>query len=256
KVASVEAPTVAFDANSLARSDLEPPKNPNKRKHPEPSTESRVQHDQTEATTEDKTDVSNLATYFGDKPFVYEQTPVGVTMGLARTTPTDGLAWYLKATLVKEGEGIGCFNVIGQVGIDTYRSGCVAYKVAHQILRRKQPDNNFFTKSVVHLHFPKAGGQSAGCTMSTSLLSFAMNKPVRKNLAMTGEITLTGGILPVAYVKEKTIGARRSQVKTIIFPEGNRKDFDELPENLKEGLDVHFVDDYEQIFELAFNYDH
>ena len=62
--------------------------------------------------------------------------------------------------------------------------------------------------------------------------------------------------LNISQVKEKTIAARRSQVKMIIFPEANRKDFDELPENVKEGLDVHFVDEYEQVFELAFGYDH
>ncbi|KAL0858029.1 hypothetical protein Bca101_063183 [Brassica carinata] len=81
-----------------------------------------------------------------------------------------------------------------------------------------------------------------------------MKKPVRKDLAMTGEVTLTGRILPIGGVKEKTIAARRSQVKMMIFPEGNRRDFDGLACNLKEGLDVHFVDEYEQIFELAFGY--
>ncbi|CDY18803.1 BnaAnng02680D [Brassica napus] len=73
------------------------------------------------------------------------------------------------------------------------------------------------------------------------------------NLAMSGEITPTGEILQIGHVKDKTMGARRSQLKTIIYPEANRREFDELPENLKDGLDVHFVDEYEQIFELAFN---
>ncbi|KAL0804004.1 hypothetical protein Bca101_096494 [Brassica carinata] len=99
-------------------------------------------------------------------------------------------------------------------------------------------------------------GPSAGCTMITSLLSLAMKKPVRKDLAMTGEVTLTGRILPIGGLKEKTMAARRSQVKVIIFPEANRRDFEDLEESVKEGLDVHFVDEYEQIFELAFGYDH
>ncbi|KAH0872503.1 hypothetical protein HID58_069865 [Brassica napus] len=92
--------------------------------------------------------------------------------------------------------------------------------------------------------------------MITSLLSLAMKKPVRKDLAMTGEVTLTGRILPIGGLKEKTMAARRSQVKVIIFPEANRRDFEDLEESVKEGLDVHFVDEYEQIFELAFGYDH
>ncbi|RCU07999.1 endopeptidase La, partial [Acinetobacter baumannii] len=87
-------------------------------------------------------------------------------------------------------------------------------------------------------------GPSAGCTMITSMLSIAMKKPVRKDLAMTGEVTLTGKILPIGGVKEKTIAARRGGVKTIIFPAANRRDFDELAPNVKEGLDVHFVEDY------------
>lgn len=69
---------------------------------------------------------------------------------------------------------------------------------------------------------------------------------------MTGEVTLTGRILPIGGVKEKTIAARRSNVKTIIFPSANRRDFDELADNVKEGLDVRFVDNYNQILELAF----
>ncbi|CAM8936787.1 unnamed protein product [Rhodiola kirilowii] len=79
-----------------------------------------------------------------------------------------------------------------------------------------------------------------------------MNKPVKKDLAMTGEVTLTRKILPIGGVKEKTIAARRSGVKTIIFPSANRRDFDELAPNVKEGLDVHFAEDYSQIFSLAF----
>ncbi|CAH8353335.1 unnamed protein product [Eruca vesicaria subsp. sativa] len=71
---------------------------------------------------------------------------------------------------------------------------------------------------------------------------------------MSGEITPTGGIGQISHVMDKIVGARRSQLKTIIFPEANRREFDELPENVKEGLDVQFVDEYEQIFELAFNY--
>ncbi|KAF8038885.1 hypothetical protein BT93_B1437 [Corymbia citriodora subsp. variegata] len=96
---------------------------------------------------------------------------------------------------------------------------------------------------------------SAGCTMITSMLSLAMKKPVKKDLAMTGEVTFTGRILPIGWVKEKTIAARRSEIKTIIFPSANRTDYDELASNVKEGLDVHFVDDYSQIFNLAFGED-
>nr|CAB3501053.1 unnamed protein product [Digitaria exilis] len=82
-----------------------------------------------------------------------------------------------------------------------------------------------------------------------------MGKSVKKDLAMTGEVTLTGRVLPISGVKEKTIAARRSGVKTIIFPSANRRDFDELASNVKEGLEVHFVDRYNEIYNIAFTRD-
>ncbi|KAL0661215.1 hypothetical protein Bca4012_098052 [Brassica carinata] len=122
----------------------------------------------------------------------------------------------------------------------------IAHTVAGRIMFEKEPKDGATPKD----------GPSAGCTMITSLLSLAMKKPIRKDLAMTGEVTLTGRILPIGGLKEKTMAARRSQVKVIIFPEANRRDFEGLEESVKERLDVHFVDEYEQIFELAFGDDH
>ncbi len=109
------------------------------------------------------------------------------------------------------------------------------------------------------MHIPEGAtpkdGPSAGCTMVTSLLSIALNKPVREDIAMTGEVTLTGKILPIGGVKEKTIAAKRSGVKTLIFPKDNKKDYDELQDYIKKGLTVHFADYYKDIYELALNYD-
>ncbi|VVA94471.1 unnamed protein product [Arabis nemorensis] len=136
----------------------------------------------------------------------------------------------------------------------------IAHIVATRIMLEKEPENLFFANFKLHLHVLEGGtpkdNSSAGCTMVTSLLSLAMKKPVRKDLAMTAVVTLTGRILPVGGVMEKTMAAVRNKVKTVIFPKANRTDFDELTENVKKGLHVHFVDEYEQTFELAFNYDH
>lgn len=88
--------------------------------------------------------------------------------------------------------------------------------------------------------------------MVTSLLSLALNKAVRQNMAMTGEITLTGKVLPVGGIKEKVIAARRSQVKHLILPKENQKDWRELPDYMKEGLEVHFADYYDDVFAVAF----
>ena len=82
-----------------------------------------------------------------------------------------------------------------------------------------------------------------------------MGKPVKPNLAMTGELTLTGRVLPIGGVKEKTIAARRSGVKTIIFPSGNKKDYDELSEDIREGLETHFVSTYEEVYHQALDWE-
>ncbi|KAJ8559433.1 hypothetical protein K7X08_003491 [Anisodus acutangulus] len=205
-------------------------------------------------------DSPNLADYVGKPVFhaerIYDMTPVGVVMGLAWTS-MGGSTLYIETSLVEQGEGKGALNVTGQLGDVMKESAQIAHTVGRIILQEKEPGNQFFANTKLHLHVPAGAtpkdGPSAGCTMITSLLSLAMKKPVKKDLAMTGEVTLTGKILPIGGVKEKAIAARRSGVKTIIFPSANRRDFDELAPNVKEGLDVHFVDDYKQIFDLAFD---
>ncbi|CAH8554341.1 unnamed protein product [Schistosoma turkestanicum] len=116
----------------------------------------------------------------------------------------------------------------------------------------------FLEESDIHLHVPQGAtpkdGPSAGVTMVTALLSLACGKPVRPNLAMTGEISLTGKVLPVGGIKEKVIAAKRGGITTIILPETNRKDFDDLAPFIKENLQVHFVQHYKEIFPIAFSY--
>ncbi|KAL6288813.1 hypothetical protein ACE6H2_006323 [Prunus campanulata] len=206
-------------------------------------------------------DSSNLADFVGKPVFhaerIYDQTPIGVVMGLAWTA-MGGSTLYIETTQIEEAEGKGALHVTGQLGDVMKESAQIAHTVARAILLDKDPDNHtFFSNSKLHLHVPAGAtpkdGPSAGCTMITSMLSVAMKKPIKRDLAMTGEVTLTGRILPIGGVKEKTIAARRSDVKTIIFPLANKRDFDELAPNVKEGLDVHFVDDYNQIFDLAFS---
>ncbi|KAL3515960.1 hypothetical protein ACH5RR_022862 [Cinchona calisaya] len=205
-------------------------------------------------------DMNNLTDFVGKPVFhaerIYDQTPVGVVMGLAWTA-MGGSTLYIETTLVEQAEGKGALHVTGQLGDVMKESSQIAHTLARAILLEKDPANPFFANTRLHLHVPSGAtpkdGPSAGCTMITSLLSLATNKPVRKDLAMTGEVTLTGKILPIGGVKEKTIAARRGEVKTIIFPSANRRDFDELAANVKEGLEVHFVDDYNQIYNLAFS---
>ncbi|XP_022743473.1 lon protease homolog 1, mitochondrial-like [Durio zibethinus] len=222
-------------------------------------TKKLVETEATKAVKKVLVDTSNLADFVGKPVFhaerIYDQTPVGVVMGLAWTA-MGGSTLYIETIQVEQGEGKGALHLTGQLGDVMKESAQIAHTLARAILVEKEPDNPFFADSKLHLHVPAGAtpkdGPSAGCTMITSMLSLAMKKPVRKDLAMTGEVTLTGRILPIGGVKEKTIAARRSEVKTIIFPSANRRDYDELAPNVREGLDVHFVDDYSQIFNLAF----
>eukprot|EP01018_Ginkgo_biloba_P008383 Gb_04955 [translate_table: standard] len=202
---------------------------------------------------------SNLSEYVGKPIFlgerIYDQTPIGVVMGLAWTA-MGGSTLYIETTSIEQGEGKGALQLTGQLGDVMKESALIAHTVARAILREKEPDNDFLANSKLHLHVPAGAtpkdGPSAGCTMITSLLSLAMKKHVKKDVAMTGEVTLTGRVLPIGGVKEKTVAARRSGIKIIIFPNANKRDYDELAPNVKEGLEVHFVDEYSQIFNIAF----
>ncbi|KAL6560572.1 ATP-dependent serine protease [Orobanche gracilis] len=226
----------------------------------EVTLESEKNHE-TEATIDVEkvlVDSSNLVDFVGKPVFhaerIYDETPVGVVMGLAWTA-MGGSTLYIETTYAEQGEGKGALNLTGQLGDVMKESAQIAYTVSRAILLEMDPQNPFFANTKLHLHVPSGAtpkdGPSAGCTMITSLLSLALNKPVKKDLAMTGEVTLTRKILPIGGVKEKTIAARRSGVKSIIFPSANRRDFDELADNVKEGLEVHFVDDYSQIYKVA-----
>ena len=108
----------------------------------------------------------------------------------------------------------------------------------------------------MHMHVPEGDtpkdGPSAGVTMVTSMLSLAMDQPIRNDLAMTGEISLTGKVLAVGGIKEKIMAARRAGIQCVVLPAANQRDFDEIPDYLKEDLEVHYADSYDKVFEVAF----
>lgn len=113
----------------------------------------------------------------------------------------------------------------------------------------------FLDRAQVHVHVPAGAtpkdGPSAGCTIITALLSLALDRPVRRRLAMTGEVTLTGRVLPVGGIREKALAARRAGVRSLVLPDGNRRDWEELPQDLREGFEPHFVRTFEEVFALA-----
>ena len=106
------------------------------------------------------------------------------------------------------------------------------------------------------MHVPEGAtpkdGPSAGVTMTSALLSAAMGRPVRADCAMTGEVDLIGTVMPVGGIREKVMAARRAGIRCLIFPKNNRRDWDELPSHLTEGIEVHFAATYADVFAVAF----
>jgi ATP-dependent Lon protease len=198
----------------------------------------------------------DVETYLGKPVFaadeMFENKP-GVVTGLAWTSMGGATLQIEAAAVPSRSKG---FKQTGQLGEVMVESAEIAYSYVMAHLARYGAKPDFFDERFVHIHVPAGAtpkdGPSAGVTMATALISMILNKPVKKRLAMTGELTLTGQVLPIGGVKEKVIAARRVGCRTLIFPEANRKDFDELPEYLKKGFTVHFASQYEDVYKYAF----
>ncbi|KAJ3310549.1 ATP-dependent Lon protease pim1 [Boothiomyces sp. JEL0838] len=203
----------------------------------------------------------NLKDYVGSPIYtsdrMYATTPPGVIMGLA-WTQMGGSSLFIESVLEStlKDDGKPSFHRTGQMGDVMKESSTIAYTYAKAFMAKRFPENRFFDHANIHMHVPEGAtpkdGPSAGSTMTTSLLSLALDTPAIPDVAMTGEITLTGKILKIGGVKEKSIAAKRSGVKTIIFPAQNKSDWDELPDYLKENLTPHFVEWYDEIFAIVF----
>jgi ATP-dependent Lon protease len=211
----------------------------------------------------------NLSDYVGKPRFtsdrLYEVGPLppGIVMGLAYTS-MGGSALYIETQGIKRGvdsegktRGGGSLKVTGQLGDVMKESTQIAYTLARAILHGVDPSNEYFDTMDIHTHVPEGAtpkdGPSAGITIVTSMLSLAMDKAIRNDLAMTGEVSLTGKVLAVGGIKEKVMAARRAGIKCLILPASNQRDFDEIPDYLKEDLEVHYAEDYTTVFEVAFS---
>jgi ATP-dependent Lon protease len=201
----------------------------------------------------------DLNGYLGKPPFKTEtpMTGVGVVTGLAWTA-MGGVTLNIEASLVHtKNRG---FKLTGRLGEVMQESANIAYSYLSAHLEEYQADPKFFDEAFVHLHVPEGAtpkdGPSAGITMASALLSLARDQQATRSLAMTGELTLTGQVLPVGGIREKVIAARRVNIHEIILPEGNRGDAEELPDYLKEGLVIHFVERFQQVVDLVFASSH
>ncbi|XP_062620943.1 lon protease homolog, mitochondrial-like isoform X1 [Saccostrea cucullata] len=191
---------------------------------------------------------------------MYDVTPPGVVTGLAWTS-YGGTTLYLECVKVppateKEKESPASLNVTGNMAKVMEESSKIAYTYSKTLLQELDPNNDFFHRSSVHLHSPEGAtpkdGPSAGIAITTALLSLAMGQPCRQELAMTGEITLTGKVLAIGGLKEKLLAAKRAGMKCVILPEENRSKFEDLDDAVKSDLEVHFVKHYKEVFDIAF----
>jgi ATP-dependent Lon protease len=192
----------------------------------------------------------DLSDYLGTPLFDTEKAikGVGVVTGLAWTA-MGGATLSIEATQIHN--YTRGFKLTGQLGDVMKESAEIAYGYVVSQSKDFEIDKDFFEKAFIHLHVPSGAtpkdGPSAGVTMASALLSLAKGKTVEKKIAMTGELTLTGQILPVGGIREKVVAARRVKIHDLILPEANRRDFDELPDYVSEGVKVQFVKEYGEI---------
>ena len=210
----------------------------------------------TESFAQYTIDADDLFKYLGKPDFDESQIKAASVPGTAI-----GLAWTSMGgdTLLIEATsfaGKGGLVLTGQMGDVMKESSQIAfdwvrkYVVEHNIVKAE-----WFDENIVHLHIPEGAtpkdGPSAGVTMATTFLSLFMKKVIKKNLAMTGELSLTGQVLPIGGLREKTVAAKRNKIKTIIIPKANERDLDEIPDNVKAGITFKPVSNVMEVLEIA-----
>ena len=184
---------------------------------------------------------------------LYNKPIPGVALGLAYTS-MGGATLYIEANGIRTKNP--SFKQTGQLGDVMRESSEIAYSYVRSKVADMETHHDFFDNHSIHLHVPAGAtpkdGPSAGVTMALALYSLATGRAIRSGLAMTGELTLTGKVLPIGGVKEKTIAARRVGINNLILPVDNQKDFEELPEYLREGITVHYADYFNDVLAVAF----
>ena len=197
----------------------------------------------------------DLADYLGSQRFRHEVAEeadeVGVATGLA-WTPAGGEVLFVEASTVP---GRGGLKLTGQVGDVMKESAQAAMTYIRSRYDELGLAENFNQRTDVHVHVPAGAvpkdGPSAGITMATVLASVFTGRPVRKDVAMTGEITLRGKVLPIGGVRDKVLAAHRAGIKTVILPEDNRRDLDEIPETVRKDLTIVFLKHMDEVLDKA-----
>src|SRR5438128_456433 len=202
-----------------------------------------------------KIHTDNLDQFLG-RPKIFQEEllkrdQVGVATGLA-WTPVGGDVLFVEATAMK---GRGGLTLTGQLGDVMKESAQAALSYARSHAKEFGISDDFFSKHDIHVHVPEGAipkdGPSAGVTMATAILSLLTQKAVHRKIAMTGEITLRGEVLPVGGIKEKVLAARRAKIDTIILPALNKRDLEDINETIRKEMKFIFVDDVQNVFKAA-----
>ena len=199
--------------------------------------------------------VKNLHDFLGvsrvEPDEILKHDQVGVATGLA-VTATGGDILFIEAITMK---GKGHLQLTGQLGDVMRESAQAAYSFAKARAKELGIEEEKFSNTDVHIHIPEGAipkdGPSAGITMATALVSALSNRPVKKTIAMTGELTLRGNVLAIGGVKEKVLAAHRAHIEKVILPEQNRKDMEDVPKEAQRDLEFVFVEDVRQAFREA-----
>jgi len=200
-------------------------------------------------------DKDNLQKYLGKRKYRLKQIcsvpQVGVAQGLAWTS-AGGDTLFIE---VGVSPGEGKLKLTGNVGKVMEESSMAAFSFIRSNYEKLNIDKDFHKEKDLHIHIPEGAtpkdGPSAGITMTTAMISSLSNVPVKRDVAMTGEITLKGRVLPIGGVKEKVLAAKASGVKTVLLPMENEGDLHEIEEYIKEGLDFVLVEDIYQVIDRA-----
>ena len=201
-------------------------------------------------------DAPDLEKYLGkpifDESNIKKASVPGTAIGLAWTS-MGGDTLLIEATSFA---GKGGLVLTGQMG-DVMKESCsIAFNWCKKfVIDRKIKKPDWFEKNTIHLHIPEGAtpkdGPSAGITMITTFLSLLTNKVIKQNLAMTGEVSLTGQVLPIGGLREKTVAAKRNKIKTIIIPKANERDLEEIPQIVKDGITFIPVSHVSQVIQEA-----
>jgi hypothetical protein len=186
------------------------------------------------------------------EPELASRTSVpGVATGLAYT-PVGGEILFIEATRMA---GKGAITLTGQIGDVMKESATAAFSLVRSRAEQLGIDGKLLAESDIHIHVPAGAipkdGPSAGVAMFTALASLLLNRPVRADVAMTGEITLRGLVLPIGGLKEKTLAATRAGIREVLVPKRNEKDLPDIPDEVKQTLKFHFVENIDQVLEVA-----